>query len=249
MKRLMKVIAGLAVALVIAGILIVMNLGSGIKAAIEEFGPQFVKADVSLDKVDISLTSGEGSLRGLSIGNPAGFRTGPAFNLGEIAVAIDPETVTADTVVINSIRIIAPEITYEMGEGGSNLDRLQKNVEQATGRGGASSREEGAQEGAGKKLIIRDFLISGGKIHYSNPLLGDETVSLALPQIHLTGIGEKSGGATAVEVVDAVISSINKEARGAIGKAGLLKDSLKGAVDDARGRLEKELGGLKGLLK
>ncbi len=251
MKSLFKVLAGLVVVLALVAVLLLTNLGSGIKALVEELGPQFVQADVKLDQVDLSLSSGEGSLKGLTVGNPTGFTSANAFSLDEIALAIQPDTITTDTIVINSIRIIAPEITYESAKGGSNIDQLQKNVEQAVERlaGGGAAAESEAPESSSKKLIIRDFLIRDGKVRYSNPLLGSETVDVALPTIRLTGIGEKSGGATAVEVVNLVLASINKQAVGAIGQAGLLEDAAKGAIEKGKARLEEKLGGFKGLLK
>ena len=48
--------------------------GDVVKAAVEKLGPEMTKAKVTLDKVDLSLTSGEGSLSGLFVGNPSGLR-------------------------------------------------------------------------------------------------------------------------------------------------------------------------------
>lgn len=248
MKTLFKVLAGLVVVIIIAVIVVVMNLDRGVKAIIEEMGPKFVQADVTVKEVNLSLSSGEGRLGGLVIGNPAGFASDQAFSLGEIALAVEPESLAGDTVVIKSLRIIAPEITYEMAKGGSNLSQMQNNVEQAVARYSGGGQSAAADSGPGKKLIIRDFLISDGQIHYSNPLLSDKTVDLALPRIKLTGIGEKSGGATAVEVVDLILSSINKEAVNAIAKEGLLKGAAEDAIKQGKSKLEEKLGGFKGLL-
>ncbi len=246
MKTLFKILAGLVVVLLIVLVVGVLNLDKGIKAVVETVGPELTKSSVTLRDVDLSLTSGEGSLKGLVVGNPAGFKTANAFSLGEISLAIDPESVTTDTIVIDSILIIAPEITYESLKGGTNLDQLQKNVEQAIGSSSESSSSEGdSEEAAAKKLIIKDLSISGGKISYSNALLGSKPISLPLPPIHMTGIGEKSGGATAGEVVNQVLAAINKGAAGAVTNSGALKD----AGEQVKQQVEEKLGGLKGLLK
>lgn len=245
MKTLFKILAGLAVVLLIVIVVGVLNLDKGIKAVIETVGPELTKSSVTLSDVDLSLTSGEGSLRGLVVGNPAGFATPIAFSLGEISLAIEPESLTTDTIVINSIRIIAPEITYESLKGSTNLDQLQKNVAQALGSSsGSTAPEEGGEEAAAKKLIIKDLQITDGKISYSNALLGSKPISLALPAIKMTGIGEKSGGATAAEVVNQVLSAINKSASSAVTNSGALKD----AGDQLKKQAEEKLGGLKGLL-
>lgn len=246
MKTLLKVVAGLIVVLLLVVVFAILNLDKGIKAAVESVGPKLTQSSVTLDDVELSLASGEGSLHGLVVGNPKGFKTPEAFSLGEIFLSLEPESVTTDTIVIKSIRIVAPEITYESANGTTNLAQLQKNVEQATGGGSTSGSSEAAsgEEGAEKKLIIRDLQLNGGKLSYSNPLLGDKALALALPDIHLTGIGEKSNGASAAEVVNQVLAAINKSAAGAVADSGALKD----AGNQLKQQVEEKLGGFKSLL-
>ncbi len=244
MKTLVKVVAVLFVVVLLVVVFAILNLDKGIKAAVENIGPKLTQSSVTLDDVELSLASGEGSLRGLVVGNPSGFKSPSAFSLGEIFLSVDPESVTTDTIVLNSIRIVAPAITYESANGTTNLAQLQKNVEQATG-GSSSDATEEKGEGAEKKLIIRDLQITAGTLSYSNPLLGDKTVALALPDIRLTGIGEKSNGASAAEVVNQVLAAINKSAAGAVANAGVLKD----AGDQIKQQVEDKLGGFKSLLK
>jgi uncharacterized protein involved in outer membrane biogenesis len=250
-KTLFKIVAGLAIVLIIVLVIGVLNLDKGIKAIVETVGPELTQSSVTLDDVDLSLTSGEGSLKGLVVGNPSGFKTPNAFSLGEIALAIDPESVTSDTIVIKSIRIIAPEITYESAKGTTNLDQLQKNVEKAVGSGGSSaaaSDDASTDSGAEKKLIIKDLKISDGKINYSNPLLGDKPISLPLPPIQLTGIGESSGGASSAEVVKQILAAINKNAASAVTNSGALKDVGNKVKEQAKEKVQEKLEGLKGLL-
>lgn len=242
MKTLFKVLAGLVVVLAIVLVVGVLNLDKGIKAVVETMGPELTKSSVTLSDVDLSLTSGKGSLRGLVVGNPVGFKTKSAFSLGEISLAIDPASITTDTIIINSIRIISPEITYESLKGGTNLDQLQKNVEQAIGSssGGAATKTKGGdEEAAAKKIIIRELTITGGKISYSNPLLGSKPISLPLQPLHLTGIGEKSGGASAGEVVSQVLGAINKGATSAVTNSGALKDT----AEQVKKSVKEKLGG------
>lgn len=243
MKTLVKIIAALVVVVLLVVVFAIFNLDKGIKAAVETIGPKLTQSSVTLDDVELSLASGQGSLHGLVVGNPAGFKTPSAFSFGEIFLSIDPESVATNTIVINSIRIVAPEITYESASSGTNLAQLQKSVEQATGASnGDAYGEQG--EGAEKKMIIRDFQLNGGKLSYSNPLLGDKAVALSLPDIHMTGIGEKSNGATTAEVVKQVLAAINKSAAGAVADAGVLK----GAGDQLKKQVEDKIGGFKGLL-
>ena len=247
MKQLFKVLVMLIILLAIVAVVLFLNLDKGIKAAVENVGPRLTQSKVELRDVDLSLTTGEGRLQGLIIGNPAGFSTENAFSLGEISLAIDTDTVASDTLVINKLHIIAPEINYESAKGVSNLDQLQRNVQEALGSNVVPA-EDGTTESASKKLIIRDLQITDGKISYSNPLLG-KAVPLALPPIKLKGIGEKSNGATAAEVTAQILGAINKEATGAISQSDALKNLGNDALKEGKSKLEDALGGFKGLLK
>ena len=130
MAKLVKIV--LALVLVI-GVLVLMNLGTGIKTVVETLGPEMTQAQVTLNSAKISLLSGDGRLKGLVIGNPEGFDTENAFSLGEIYFSLDQESLTTDIIVIETLKIVAPEVTMESGRGGSNLDRLQANITQYLG--------------------------------------------------------------------------------------------------------------------
>ena len=143
------------------------------------------------------------------------------------------EVESGDTIVIEQIRILQPEITYETGSNGSNIDQLQKNVVSAAGGGGSGSEAQSGDEGQAIKMIIKDLVISGGQLHYSNALLGGKTVDVALPEIRLTGIGEKSGGATSAEVTKEILGAINKKATSAIAGSD--------AINDLKGQLETKI--------
>lgn len=121
MGKLIKVT--LSLALVIA-VIVIMNLGSGIKVTIETLGPKITQLGVSLGAAQI----GEGSFKELRIGNPKGFSAEPAMSLGEISFALDTAFPSSDVIVVESLPIVAPEITLESGRGGSNLDKLQENI-------------------------------------------------------------------------------------------------------------------------
>ncbi|MEJ6773607.1 MAG: hypothetical protein QNK52_05075, partial [Porticoccaceae bacterium] len=107
------------------------------------------------------------------IGNPEGFDTQHAFSLGEISFKLDPESVTTDTIVVESLRILAPKIIMESGRGGSNLDRIQENIQAYLGSSAPSSE---AEEGVSKNIVIKDLLISDAVLEYG--LLGSTTLEL-----------------------------------------------------------------------
>ncbi len=265
MKR--SVIVTIAMVVVLTGVLLfflVFSMDSLITMAVEKFGSEALQAEVTLEKTDISARTGKGTLRGLKVGNPKGFETESAFELGEISVAVDIKTIPGDMVVIKEILISAPKITYEMGAGGSNLDALQRNVASATGGGGKGSKEESSVSATdrGKKMIIEKLVIQNGKIDVSAVGLKGQKMTVDLPRVQLTDIGKDKGGATPAEVAKKLIKAINAAAGGAVkgldlgkivgdveGVAKGAKEAMEKRATDAVGEKAGELGNtMKGLL-
>ena len=94
-------------------VVLLSNLDSIIKTAVEEGGSEATQANVTSSEVDILANEGKAALRRFSVSNPAGFETPSAFKLGEVAVTLDIGSVTEDTVHIKEILISGPEVTYE----------------------------------------------------------------------------------------------------------------------------------------
>jgi uncharacterized protein involved in outer membrane biogenesis len=234
MAKLIKIVLVLVVVL---GILLVMNLGSGLKKIVETLGPAMTQSEVSLRRAKISPFSGEGSFYDLVIGNPQGFDTPQAFSLGEISFSLNSESLATDIIIVESLRIVAPEVTMESARGGSNLGRIEYNIASFLDTGGQESTE------AGKKIVIKDLLISDGKLKYA--LVGDKTLELPLPELHLTNIGEAGQGLSMAEASAKIITAISKGASKTALNTGVLKD----IGDDLEGQFKDKASKIKGLLK
>jgi len=127
----MKKLLGLVVIVALGAFLyLYMNLNSLIKQGVEEYAPQYTQTNVTLGGASILFLSGSGSLSNLVVANPKGYKAAEALSLGALDIKLDIETINSDVIVINSIDIVAPEITYEPGgKAGSNLQQLAKNVQ------------------------------------------------------------------------------------------------------------------------
>ena len=243
MKRGLLIGGGVVAVLAVAAVwLLYSSLDSLVRAAVEKYGSEITQTEVRLDEAVISATSGEGVLRGLKMGNPRGFKSDSAFRLGEVRVRIDIASLGRDTVVIKEVVITAPEITYELGPNGSNIDAIRRNVESTMGAG--AGRAQGGGE-AGTKLVIEDLYVLGGKVGVGATALEGETLSAALPDIHLTGIGRDKGGATPAEVLDRVIGAVGRAAGKAVASLGLGK-MLDAAKEQAAGATEAPAKGTAG---
>ena len=205
--RTKKVLVGAAIALILALVggawWFYHSLDSLVASAIRTFGPEITGVSIRLDRVTIDAMDGRATLRGLVVGNPPGFTTDHALSLGEISMTLDLDSLTKDVIVIKRISIVKPEVSYELGAGGSNLDAIQQNVDRYVAQhlGGTNPR---AERTSGKKLVIEDLYMTSATANVSTAVVQGSPISVPIPDLHLRDIGKRSGGATAGEVVDRV---------------------------------------------
>ena len=226
-------IAIIALVVLLAVILVVASffLGSIVKTTVEQGGPLALGVPVTLEKATVLPLSGRASLKELVIGNPEGFKTPYLFRMGGLKVRLDVASLGSDTIVIKQIHVAGPEINYEKSLKTSNIGQLLKNLE------GEEKPPEKAE--AGKKVVIEDFLLEGGKIRLSATLTGGKSIMIPLPPIHMTDIGKESGGASPKEVITMVFSTVLGSVTKAVGASvEFVGDGVKmvgGAAADAAG--------------
>lgn len=227
MKKTMMIAAGavgLIVIVVVVGLgLLVSNLDGLVKAAVEKYGSEATGTAVRLSEVKISLSEGKGTLKGLTVGNPKGFTSDSAFRLGEVTVAIDTGTVTKNPVVIKEVLVAAPEVTYEIGSDGSNIDAIKKNLDKLTGGSKPAPAQKPAEAKSDEPKLIIDLLqMKAAKMNLvAQTAIPGMATSATLPDIRLTGIGRKSNGASGAEVAEQVIDSLSSAALATVSKLGI----------------------------
>lgn len=229
MKRFIRILVGVGVALavlVVVGLVILyLSLGSAIKVGIEKLGPRIAGAPVSVADIDLALLRGRVEISGLVVGNPEGFQTDSAFGLESVRVAFEPRSIFSDCIVIREIAIAAPEITYEAALSGSNIAVIKKNVEAFAGKSDGTPPPDAAPKpaatGSGKRVIIDDFHVTGGKVRVSAKLLRGQALSVPLPEIRLRDIGRDSDGRSLKDVVTEVYTGVTRGIMDAIGSAGV----------------------------
>jgi len=165
----------------------------------------------------------------------------------------------SDKIIIKSISVQAPQITFETDLRANNLSKILANVQ---GAAGGSKQQPGKpkepaqpkEAKAAKKLQIDDFIIKDGKIHVSVTTLGGQSATVALPEIHLQDLGKGPEGITAAELTEKVLEEIERKAAQA--SASTVSDMGKGALymakDLAKGgtnSVEKVTKGLGDLFK
>lgn len=256
MKKILSrvlIVVVLLLVLVVAGVFLMLN--TLVKKGFETVGPQLTKVEMRLGSAKISPLSGQGHLSDLFMGNPEGYKTDFAINVGDIRVRVQLGSVLSDTVVIEEVTIRAPEVTLEGGVKNNNLTKILENVEAATGAGSAKDTPDKSAAG-GKKFIIKELVVEEGKIHVSPTLLGG-TKTIPMPPIRMQNVGSDTGGVAIAKVTQDLLSRMVSGVAGAVtdalanaGKAvqDLGKETA-GTVKDAAGQVKDAASGLKGLFQ
>jgi hypothetical protein len=242
--------AAVVLLLVVAIVVQVLtSLDAIVKGAIERYGSQITGTAVRVESVEIEVTSGRGTLRGVTVANPPGFESDSVFRLGEITLEIDAATITRNPVVVDEVVIAAPEVTYEMSRTGrSNIDVLMDNVKRSTSPEGGdatpSPPSTPEEEGEAKRLIVRKFTFRNGRIQADTRAVGGKQMQVDLPPLSLQNVGG-SQGAPPPEIGSAVLKAYS----GQVAKT-VASTEVQRRLDKALGEKAGEAGkAAKGLLE
>ncbi len=241
MKKWLLIGGAIVIILIIFLVVGVSNLGPLIKNAVNTYGPKITKTEMRLADVGISIFSGEAKLKGFYLGNPKGFKSPDAIKVGSVYVDVDEGSLTGDTIIIDKIEVLRPEITYEKTRGTDNFQTILNNVKRTVGAGGPS-KKEAEKEGAGKKILIRDFIVQGGKVNLAMSMLAGKSVSAPLPDIHLKDVGKK--GASPAEAFEEVFAALYEKITSSA-VTDVLNQGLTAVGEGAKKQLEGVTGGAK----
>jgi hypothetical protein len=198
-----------------------------VKRAIEGFGPQLTGVTVKVKRVRLEPVDGAGSITGLEVGNPPGYKSARALVLGEMRLAIDYSTLTSSVIRVKEISLQGPVITYEAGAAGDNLTAIQKHIDAEIAR---LAGPGGTDQASGRKFIVDHIYVRDASVRFG------DTLAVSMPNVHLRDVGKKSNGASAGEVVKAVWGSIASGATSLAARAGgALRNGTRSVIEGARG--------------
>jgi uncharacterized protein involved in outer membrane biogenesis len=258
MKKKILIALGIILVLaVVAVVVVVLFLGNIIKAGMETVGPKITQTPWQVDSVSVSLLGGSAAVKGLVLGNPAGYKSAQAIRVGQAAVSVVPGSLLANKIVIRSVTVNAPEITFEGNPfGANNLKKIMDNVNAMASAPATNAPATGsAVQKPAKKLEVDDLLITGAQVHVSLLTgLTTQEMTLPLPPIHLTNLGKDNDGITPAELTREVLGQVTTATFKAVG--GAVSDLGKGAADAVKdtghavgegvNKIGKGLGGLFG---
>ena len=207
-----KIIIGIVAAVVLLGVvalaLVWFSLNPIVKNAVETFAPKLLQVEVRLGGVELSPFSGRGKLAGLFVGNPTGFKTPSAIQVGEVVVAVDVASLKTDVIVINELTLQAPQVTLEGTlTGDNNISKLLANIQAVAGGGKDAKAAPAKAAGPEKKFIVKKLVMEGGKVNMSLnlPVVGGKALTAPLPPIHAENLGVAENGLTGAQLATAII--------------------------------------------
>ncbi len=194
-----------------------------VEQAIETAGPVLTGTSVELDDVELSLFDGRGSVKGLVIGNPKGFKTHYAIRVREARVQLVPSSVLGDKIVIRDVRIDSPEINFERKDDTNNLERILEHLQSALGAGAGGGVE--LPDGQAiwdalieQKLQIDHLLMKDAEVHATAKVLDTKSLDLPPFSIELSELGSRPKGASVARVSATVMRKISTQVSLAVTK-------------------------------
>jgi len=202
-KFLLGIVIILIIALVAGFLFAGSLLSSAVETGVNKIGPQLTQTRVELDSASVSPFSGSGSLSGLFVGNPEGFKAEKAFSLGQVDLDIDISSVLGgEAIVIERVYITEPEIVMEKKLSGSNLQTILDNIKEATG---GTQEEQPQEEGEPTKVIIESFVMENAKV---TTVVAGKSIAVPVPRMEFTDLGKEKGGATPAELSAEIMGQI-----------------------------------------
>ena len=184
------------------------SLESIVQKIVHKYGSEITGTDVNLKGFKLGLANGEGSISEITVGNPKGYDAKNIFELGNIYVKVDIKSLTSDTIIIEDIEVSKPIINYEMlSLTRNNISDIQENIKKNTAKTEDKAEESKSEDtAASKKVIIKKLSIKDGEI---NAIVGkEEAVSVKLPTITMTNIGEDKKGESITTSISKIIGKI-----------------------------------------
>jgi uncharacterized protein involved in outer membrane biogenesis len=244
MKTAVKVIIVLGVLLIAGLVVAYLSLDRIVKKGVETVGPAMAKVEVKVKDVDLSPFSGSGKLQGLLVGNPPGFKSPAAIEAGVMSLKVEPRSLMGDKIIIRSLRMEAPEITFEGDLKGNNLSKILENVQGTEDKAPATKEEAKAKS---RKLQVDEFVITGAKVHVNSSLLAGKPTTIAIPDINLTNLGQGPDGITPAELTKRVLKEVIESTLKSVNLGDLTKgvtEGLKNVTTNTVDGATKKIGDL-----
>lgn len=211
------------------------NAGALVETAIEEAGPQYLGVTVDVEEIDLSFTEGFAEVRGVVVGNPVGFDGPYSVKVARTLVELDPEGISSEIIRIKRIAVDGADVAVIAKGLETNLQAIADRA--AASDSGAPERPTAGERPVGEEIrvIVERLDFTNASASLKSNLLAETTI--AIPDVHLTNVGEGDNGATMAEVaaqlLTPIVSAISRELATSKGV-----DAIRGKLDEVKDELD-----------
>lgn len=237
-----KFLIALILLVAVIGVAIFTQLGPIVKTGIETAGPETLQVRVDVGNVDISPLSGDVAVSNFKIGQPAGFGDGSLVELGEFSMKLEPKTLMSKHIIIDTVEVLSPMLDVRYLEGKTNFQALQDGMKLPE-TGGAT-----AADSSDITLTIRSLAVRSPRILAKTDGMLELDEDIELADFTLTNLGTDEKGLAPREIARHIMDTLQPQITKALIEAGASR-KLQDLAGDARGTLEKGIGGLLNKLK
>ncbi len=194
-----KIIIGIVLVIIVLMVVLSFSIDGIVKGAIEKTGAKVLGTKVTVQNVELSLFSGSGSIKGLVVANPTGFKEPYLFKLGKVDIAVSIPSLLSHTIVVKNISITQPNIMFETNANTSNIQTVLRHIEQSTGSKTGhqtvtkqpETHPTSQSASPSKNIIIKHFALT--KPVVKGNLGGLATVDMQIPDVVLNDVGKQQG--------------------------------------------------------
>jgi hypothetical protein len=199
MKKLLIILASVAVFLIIVVIIAFSQVNRIVKKRIELGVSYALGVNTTLNNAKIGIMRGESTISGLNVSNPDGFKSNHFMTMKKADVALTVRALLRHKVEVSSLTLDGIDINLEKQHGKANYNVIMENL---------TKFEGSLPQQNGKKFIIRDLTIRDIKITVDLlPIGGNLTRTEAnIPEIHLKDVGSDTNQGILLSELSGVVT-------------------------------------------
>lgn len=193
-------------------IVLLVSITPTVKHRVEKRSSIALGVPVEIKDLQIRFLHGSAVFKDIRINSPTGFSSRPLFAIEKITAELNWfDFLRSRPLMIKKIYMQNLSVFYEVREGASNIEKLQKT---ATGKNRSRAVVPAIKKQT-KLVVLKQFESNGGSLTYSGSFLDDSSREIELPIISLKDIGTPINGVTPNEVAYRILGNLFSD----IGKA------------------------------
>ena len=229
------------------GLLVVLILAFIFRDPLIELGVKHVGSFLTGTKVTIgsfkTTLKGSVEVRDFKVGNPEGYHTPYAIEVGSVSIKIDVGTLLKEEPIVEHVMVKTVRIDVESKGTRSNLTDIQNNLEKIVGQeeAAAKKKEKEKKSASGPQPLIKKIALEGLCLSMSSSTL-KSSVPVPLAPIYLNNVGGKGSslGETMLALFNVLVKSANTAGGAVMGSVDAVGNAGKSVSDGVKKLFKKK---------